>query len=191
VPPGPHLDRLAPGIPDPVVVVEYDPGWPAAFQRERERIGGALGDLAVAIEHMGSTAVPGLGAKPIIDIMLGLRGLEDVEACVGPMEDLGYEYKGEFGIPNRHYFRLIQGGLRTHQVHTVERGGEFWRRHLLFRDYLRARPDEAQRYYELKLGLAERHRDDREAYTEAKSEFILAAMERAGRDRSLSQKDGL
>jgi len=175
----PHLDRLAPGVPDPVLVVQYDSGWPGAFQRERDRIASALGGLALEIQHMGSTAVPGLGAKPIIDIMLGLRALDDVEACVGPMEGLGYEYKGEFGIPDRHYFRLIQDDRRTHQVHTVVRDSDFWRRHLLFRDYLRANPDEARLYYELKVALSERHRDDREAYTEAKSEFIEAAIAKA------------
>lgn len=171
---GPNLDRS-----EPVVVVEYDPGWPAAFRAERDRIAAALGGLAVEIQHMGSTAVPGLGAKPVIDIMLGLRSLDDVDACVAPMESLGYEYKGEYGIPGRHYFRLVRDGRRTHQVHTVVCDGDFWRRHLLFRDYLRAHPDEARRYYELKLELAERYRDDREGYTEAKSEFIEAAIERA------------
>jgi GrpB-like predicted nucleotidyltransferase (UPF0157 family) len=179
VPEPTHLDRLAPGVPDPVLVVDYDPGWPAAYERERALIAEALGALLVDVEHFGSTSVPGLGAKPVIDIMAGVRDFHQGLRCVEPMEGLGYQYKGEFGIPGRHYFRKIQDDLRSHQVHMVQAGGEFWRRHLLFRDYLRAHPDEARRYFELKLRLAEEYRHDREGYTEAKSDFIEAALAKA------------
>ena len=162
-----------------IEIAPYDPAWPDAFERERASIVAALGDLVFATEHVGSTSVPGLGAKPIIDIMIGLRRLADHASCVAPLEALGYEYKGEFGIPDRHYFRRPIRGPRTHQLHLVEHGGEFWARHLLFRDYLRRSPDEASAYERLKVGLAARFGGDVEAYTEAKTEFIRSAEARA------------
>ncbi len=164
---------------EPVEIAEYDPAWPAEYERERELIAEALGDLAAAIEHVGSTAVPGLGAKPIIDIMVSVRSLAEGETCVGLLEGLGYEHKGEFGIPGRLYFRRLVDGNRSHQVHMVEIGSEFWERHLLFRDYLREHPEEAREYYELKVRLAAEFRADREGYTEAKTEFIRSAEAKA------------
>jgi GrpB-like predicted nucleotidyltransferase (UPF0157 family) len=164
---------------DPVVIAEYDPSWPTAYAREAALIRDALGGLLLDIEHVGSTAVPGLGAKPIIDIMAGVRSYEDGEGCVAPLEGLGYEHKGEFGIPGRRYFRKPLEGKRTHQVHMVALGGQFWRRHLLFRDYLRAHPETARAYYELKARLAEEHRLDLVAYTDAKTEFITGVEAKA------------
>jgi GrpB-like predicted nucleotidyltransferase (UPF0157 family) len=162
---------------EPVLVVEYDPEWPRRYEEERGRIVAAFGGLIAAIEHVGSTAVPGLGGKPIIDIMIGVPRLEDGERCVGPMESLGYEYRGEAGIPGRLFFG--KGLPRTHHVHLVEHGGDFWGRLLLFRDFLRAHPETAAEYYEFKKGLAARFRTDREAYTEAKTAFIRSVEERA------------
>lgn len=164
---------------EPVAMAEYDPAWPGAYERERARIADAVGGLVVEIEHIGSTAVPGLGAKPIIDIMVGIRSPADGERCVRPLEGLGYEYKGEFGIPRRLYFRRLTGGSQTHHVHMVEHGSDFWERHLLFRDYLREHPQEAQDYYELKVRLAAEFGTDREGYTEAKTEFIRSAEAKA------------
>jgi len=162
-----------------IEIAEYDPAWPGAFERERAAILGALGDLAFAIEHVGSTSVPGLGAKPIIDIMIGLRELAGHARCVAPLQALGYEHKGEFGIRGRHYFRKPVSGPRTHQIHMVEHRSSFWVRHLLFRDYLRAHPEEVHAYYELKVGLAARFGADVEGYTEAKTEFIRSAEAKA------------
>lgn len=162
-----------------VEIVQYDPAWPAEYERERDLIADALGNLMVGIEHVGSTAVPGLGAKPIIDMMVGVRSLADGEKCVAPMEGLGYEYKGEFGIPGRLYFRKLTDGLRTHHLHMVEIESDFWQRHLLFRDYLREHPKEGRNYYELKIRLAERFGTDRLGYNEAKTEFIESALARA------------
>jgi GrpB-like predicted nucleotidyltransferase (UPF0157 family) len=164
---------------DAIEIAPYDPAWPDAFERERAAILGALGDLVFAIEHVGSTAVPGLGAKPIIDIMIGLRDLAGHVRCVAPLQSLGYEHKGEFGIPGRHYFRRPVRGPRTHQLHMVEHGRDFWVRHLLFRDYLRRNPDEAAAYQRLKLRLAARFGTDVEGYTEAKTEFIESAVAKA------------
>lgn len=164
---------------EPVQIAEYDRAWPAMFERESDLITGALGDLVAAIEHVGSTAVPGLGAKPVIDIMIGVRNLADGAKCVRPLEELGYESKGEYGIPGRLYYRRLTEGRRSHQIHMVEHDGDFWRRHLLFRDYLREHSDEARAYYELKLRLAAEFKMDREGYTEAKTEFIQAAQAKA------------
>jgi GrpB-like predicted nucleotidyltransferase (UPF0157 family) len=164
---------------EPIVVVDYDPAWPAMFGRERGRIAAALGDLVAAIEHVGSTAVPRLGAKPVIDIMVGLRRLADGERCVRPLQRLGYEYKGEFGIRDRLYFRRFGEGGRSHQIHMVVHGSDFWQRHLLFRDHLRDHPQEAGDYYELKVRLAAEFQMDREGYTGAKTEFIESALAKA------------
>ena len=161
-------------------IAEYDPAWPGLFERERGLIAGALGDLAAAIEHVGSTAVPGLGGKPVIDMMVAVRDVFDEgQRCVAPLEGLGYEYRGEAGIPERLYFRKISGGKRSHQIHMVEHKSDFWERHILFRDYLRRHPDEAEAYYDLKVRLAMEFRMDREGYTEAKTRFIEAALARA------------
>jgi GrpB-like predicted nucleotidyltransferase (UPF0157 family) len=163
-----------------VVVVDYDPSWPAQYERERAGIVEALGDVmegVVAVEHVGSTAVPGLAAKPIIDIIVGVRELAAGERCVQPLEALEYEYRGEAGIPGRLYFR--KGQPRTHHLHMVEHGSEFWERHLLFRDLLRERPAVAREYAALKKELAVQYRTDRLAYTEAKTPFIESALARA------------
>ena len=164
-----------------IVVVEYDPSWPARYERERAGIVEALGDVmegVVAVEHVGSTAVPGLAAKPIIDIIVGVRELPVGEGCIQPLESLGYEYRGllETGIPGRYYFR--KGNPRSHHLHMVQHGTEFWQRHLLFRDLLRERPAVAQEYASLKKELALQYRTDRLAYTEAKTPFIDAALAR-------------
>ena len=164
---------------DAVEIAEYDPAWPGAYERERAAVLEALGDLVFAIEHVGSPSVPGLGAKPIIDIMIGLRDLAGHARCVAPLQFLGYEHKGEFGIPGRHYFRKPVRGPRTHQVHMVEHVSDFWVRHLLFRDYLRENPHEAAAYDRLKRELAARFGTDVEGYTEAKREFIQSALVKA------------
>ena len=165
---------------EPVQIAEYDPAGPALFERERGLIAGALGDLAAAIEHVGSTAVPGLGGKPVIDMMVAVRDVFDEgQRCVAPLGALGYEYKGELGIPGRLYFRKLTQGRRSHQIHMVEHGSDLWERHILFRDYLRRHPDEAEAYYDLKVRLAMGFRMDREGYTGAKTEFIEVALARA------------
>ena len=176
-------------MPAPVVIVDYDPHWPARFESARRTIVQATGPLVTAIEHIGSTAVPGLAAKPIIDLMPGIRRLEDGLACVAPLEALGYEYRGENGIPGRHYFNHYdKGGVQgtgIQHVHMVVAGSELWANHILFRDYLRAYPHEAERYSRLKRSLAERFRDNRERYTDAKTGFVADALERAKAARSL------
>jgi GrpB-like predicted nucleotidyltransferase (UPF0157 family) len=158
----------------PIEIVDYDPGWPAAYGAERERLLGEIGRWVVAVEHIGSTAVPGLAAKPIIDIMPGIRTLKDASECVQGVRRLGYEYVPEFedALPDRRYLKKGFPEQKLH-VHIVEFGGEFWRRHIAFRDYLRSHPEVAAEYAALKRKLAAEFPRDTVAYTEAKSEFIL------------------
>jgi GrpB-like predicted nucleotidyltransferase (UPF0157 family) len=167
---------------DPVLVVPYDEAWPSLFLRERGRIEGAIGPWMEGIEHIGSTAVPGLAAKPVIDIMVGVGSLDDSPVIVGRLVGIGYEYVPELErtMPSRRYFRRLTGGRRTHQIHLVERSNlGWWDRHVLFRDYLRSHPETVAEYGRLKCRLAERYRDDRQAYTEAKGDFISGVVVRA------------
>jgi GrpB-like predicted nucleotidyltransferase (UPF0157 family) len=137
------------------------------------------------LEHVGSTAVPGLGAKPIIDMLLGVGRLAEVEARLPALEALGYEYVPRFEsrLPERRFFVGVAPRGRTHHLHGVEIGGSFWQRQLLFRDCLRSEPETAAAYERLKRDLARRHADDRETYTEAKADFIEAVLERASAGR--------
>lgn len=161
-----------------VVIAEYDPRWPAIYEKEAARIVAAAGGLLVRCEHVGSTSVPGLAAKPVIDVLGGVRTLADADAVVPRMVSIGYEYvkKWEDEMPRRRYFVRRVRGVRTHHLHVVETGSGFWRDHILFRDHLRAHPVDAIRYAALKRDLAESLGDDREAYTDAKAEFIEACL---------------
>jgi GrpB-like predicted nucleotidyltransferase (UPF0157 family) len=167
---------------DPIVVVPYDHAWPSLYEKERARIERAIGPWVEGIEHVGSTAVPGLAAKPVIDIMVGVKSLENSPILVERLVGIGYEYVPEFErvLPFRRYFRKTREGRRTHQVHLVERSNtEWWDRHLLFRDYLRADPEIAGEYARLKYELSDRFGEDRVAYTHAKNHFISEVVRRA------------
>ena len=169
----------------PIVIADYDPAWPHRFEAERELIVVGCGaDAFVKIEHVGSTAVPGLGAKPIIDIMPGVRTLADVPPLVEALASIGYQYVPEFEdqLPERRYFRKDVDGVRAFHMHIVEKGSDFWVRHLLFRNALRALPPLAAAYETLKRGLASQHGADREGYTEAKTQFV-EAVEALARQR--------
>ena len=181
-------------MPDPkfdgIVLAAYDPAWPAMFREEQVRLERAIGQWAVAIEQVGSTSIPGIAAKPIIDIGVALRTFEDALFCITPLVEIGYECLGEFGIPRRIYFRkrtdtplpgqMHNSGIgRTHQIHMYEQTHEQFVNHLLFRDYLRAHPDSAREYEGLKRRLAAEH-DDVEAYAEAKTEFVKRVLAQAG-----------
>lgn len=166
----------------PVEVAEYDPAWPQRFVEERERIAAALGDTDAVIEHIGSTAVPGLPAKPVIDILVGVNDIERAGQAVAALIGLGYNYAPEVetDLPDQRYF--YKGSPHTHHVHMVERDSRMFEEHLLFRDYLRAHPEAAEEYARLKRGLAARFRDDRVSYTRGKKTFfdtVVAAARRA------------
>jgi len=167
----------------PVLIVDYDPRWPTIYSKEKDQILSVVGNKVVAIEHVGSTAIPGLGAKPIIDIMVAVRQLLDASGCIEPLRSIGYVYVPEYEkeLPERRYFRKGPEGVRNKHfhLHMVQHGGDFWKRHLMFRGYLRCHPDVAQQYCELKRKLAEKHVLDREAYTEAKTPFIESILTQA------------
>jgi GrpB-like predicted nucleotidyltransferase (UPF0157 family) len=168
-------------VSDEVVVVEPDPRWPAVFEAEAARLRAACGARVTSIEHVGSTSVPGLPAKPVVDIQAVVPTLADADALVPTIVALGYEYHAhwESEIPRRRYFVKRGDGARLHHLHVVESGYWLGVEQLEFRDHLRRRPDVAARYAALKRDLAARFPDDRDAYTQAKSEFIgdeLAAV---------------
>jgi GrpB-like predicted nucleotidyltransferase (UPF0157 family) len=160
---------------DPLVVVEYDPAWPALFAALRAPVATTLGDMAVAIEHVGSTAVPGLAAKPIIDLDVAIHTEADLPLAIGRLAVLGYIYQGDKGIPGRAAFAWPPGTPR-HHLYLCVQDNLAYRRHLLFRDYLRAHPEVCAAYAALKRDLAMRYRTQREAYTEAKGPFIAVTM---------------
>ena len=160
-----------------LTVVPYDPDWPRRYAAEAAHVSEAFRDLLVELEHMGSTAVPGLAAKPVIDISAGLRALDLPPGPVTAMESLGYEYMGEHNLPGRLFFRK-GGDERTFHVHAVEWGGPQWHRHRALRDYLLAHPDEAGAYGDEKLRVAA-EASDSEDYWERKQPFVDALFARA------------
>jgi GrpB-like predicted nucleotidyltransferase (UPF0157 family) len=164
-----------------IVIVNYDPRWPSMYEQERTRLLAVIGAHISAIEHVGSTAVPGLAAKPVIDIMLGVDSLAAADPCIGPIEQLDYVYVREYedDIPDRRYFKkVLVDGTHTHHVHLVETTSAFWDDHLLFRDYLIAYPQTAWDYERLKRALAP-HFSNSNDYSDAKTDFILEVVEKA------------
>jgi GrpB-like predicted nucleotidyltransferase (UPF0157 family) len=134
-----------------VSVVPYDADWPARYRREAEALSAALGGAALGVEHIGSTSIPGLSAKPTIDIMVGAENLDLSDAVMAAMEHLGYEYRGEMGVPGRRYFRKGPRYPRDFNAHIVIQNDPLWRDCLGFRDYLREHPERAKEYAELKM----------------------------------------
>ena len=156
-----------------VRVVAHDPTWKNDFQAEADHIARALGDIVVFLHHIGSTAITGIFAKPIIDILLEVDDIVRLDDKSSAMEQLGYEAMGEFGIPGRRYFRKDNAsGIRTRQVHAFAAGSTEIERHLAFRDYMIAHSVAAQAYGQLKQRLAREHPDDIEAYVDGKDLFI-------------------
>ena len=179
-------EKIARVVREEVAVVPYDPRWPAMFEQERRHLRSALPrDLVRRIEHFGSTAVPGLSAKPIVDILVEVTSLDETRIRIAPiLEAQGYEYfwrasRGEDTPPFYAWFiKRDSQGNRTHHIHMVEAGFEHWER-LLFRDYLIEHPEVAREYSLLKERLSDAHRRDRVAYTEAKETFVRTITERA------------
>jgi GrpB-like predicted nucleotidyltransferase (UPF0157 family) len=156
----------------PVDIVPYDPSWPRQFQDEAEVLRHALAPwLAGPIEHIGSTAIPGLSAKPTIDIMAGVETLDAARPAIAAAADVGYCYAA-YQVEIEHWFCKPSRIVRTHHLHLIPVGAEAWLRPIAFRDYLRIHHDVAREYEVLKQGLARQHRLDREAYSQAKQSFI-------------------
>ena len=161
---------------DSVRVADYHPAWPCLFEQEKARIVAALAGETLRIEHIGSTAVSGLAAKPILDIAIAVDDLDTAAPrVIAALEALGYTFRGEYGLAGRLYF--VRGNpRRTHHLHVVTTGSEHWERWLYFRDCLRADPKMARRYRTLKQALAEQFAGNRPAYTEGKTEFIESVL---------------
>lgn len=169
-----------------IVIMDYDPRWPELYEFESRRIRAALGELLVSIEHIGSTSVPGLAAKPRIDIMPGVASENDLDQTIEPMTSLGFRYLDQYEdiMPFRRLFsRDADEDQIAVNIHTVTVDSEFWERHLLFRDYLRRNPDVADEYARIKRELAPKFTVTNE-YADAKTGFItsIEALARAERD---------
>jgi len=167
---------------DGIIINEYDPNWVRSFDRESTSIRAVLDrDLVTRIEHFGSTAVPGLAAKPIIDLLIGVRSLAAAkQTVISPLEQLGYAYWRDNPDPQRMFFvkGLPPNSPRTHHLHIVESDSILWER-LIFRDYLCQHPDEAENYARLKYDLARLYQSDREVYTAGKTDYIESVMQKA------------
>jgi GrpB-like predicted nucleotidyltransferase (UPF0157 family) len=156
-----------------VSLAEPNALWPDAYKAEAAAIRQALGKMAIDIQHVGSTAIPGIKAKPIIDILVGVEKFADGPGCIGPMQGIGYDYAGSDIVPDDHIFgRGSDGDTRTHLVHVVEHRGHNWNRMLAFRDALRGDVGLARAYEQLKVGLAGEHAERRAEYTKSKRDFI-------------------
>lgn len=154
-------------------VVSSDPAWPSVFEAEASCLRESLGDVAIEVHHIGSTAIRGIYAKPVIDILLIVADLRQLDLHVGQMLGLGYESKGEFGITGRRYFQKNSAqGVRTHQVHSFEQESHGALRHLAFRDYMNAHREAAQTYSSLKQILAVQFPHDIQAYMSGKDAFV-------------------
>ncbi|MCY3784365.1 MAG: GrpB family protein [Chloroflexi bacterium] len=167
-----------------LAVVPYDPGWPAMYERERAEIAACIGQHILCIEHAGSTAIPGMAGKPTIDILVGVHEWDEARVTFGPLAKIGWEFRGERGMPRRHFFRRLDAqGRRTHQLHMLEVTHPQWEAMLLFRDYVRSHPDAAAEYQRLKLDLARRFPDSRGQYTVGKEAFVMDVLAQARRAR--------
>lgn len=179
----------------PIVIANYDPAWVTKFEAARDAMYAVCGrDAFVAVEHIGSTSVPGLAAKPIIDMMPGLRSLDDAPPIIEKLEGLGYHYVPELehdtpsgpGMPFRRFLRRDEDGRRAYHVHMVEHGSPYWEHDLLFREYLRAHSEAAAAYAKLKRRLAADFNaaitptsDVNVGYTDRKTEFVEGIIARA------------
>ncbi len=162
-------------VPMAEFVVPHDPGWKTAFAAEAALIGAALGEEYIRLHHIGSTAIPNILAKPIIDLLGVVADLEILDMKSAAMEGLGYEVMGAFGIKGRRYFRKINSaGHRTHHLHVFSEGSPHIERHLAFRDYLTEQPAVAAAYSDLKANLTSQGPLSWDSYIEGKDPFITA-----------------
>ncbi|MBV7334691.1 GrpB family protein [Chloroflexi bacterium TSY] len=170
-----------------VKLYPYKIEWNELFLQEKNRLMSAIGNDILKIEHVGSTAILGIPAKPIIDIAVAVTNFEEATCCIQPLESIGYHFKGEYGIPRRHFF--LKGEPTTHHLHMNEITSADWRQMLAFRDYLRNHPHIAQEYVMLKQNLAHRYANDRPAYTSAKSSFITTVLQKALPEATMKSGD--
>ena len=162
-----------------VLVKAYDPEWPRAFERIHAHVWPAVQHCSMSLEHVGSTAVPGLASKPVIDACIVVASPRDIPYVVKAVTKLGYTHSGELGVPGREAFRQPPG-LPKHHLYASYRGSLSLRNHLGLRDYLRAHPEAAQQYGELKKQLAKRFPDDIDNYIAGKTDFVLGILAQLG-----------
>lgn len=168
-----------------VKLVPHNPKWEKLFEKEKQLLKKTFGDIILAVEHIGSTAIPGIPAKPIIDINIGVESLDVARNIKEKFEKLGYEHRpfvpGKTKVDLKWQELYVKGpeAKRTHYVHVTVFGGSYWKNDLLFRDFLRKNPERAKQYAELKKQLAEKYADNRETYTKNKEQFISKTLEMA------------
>jgi GrpB-like predicted nucleotidyltransferase (UPF0157 family) len=162
---------------DVVRLIDYDDRWPDLFTAEARRLLVECEQVPVQLEHIGSTAIPGVCAKPVLDILAGRPPQAELSQYVSAFERAGYEHRGEQDIAGRNFFR--RGKPRSYHIHLVALGGRLWREYLAFRDYLRTYADAAQSYADLKQALARQFPRDREAYIDGKGPFVQEVLQRA------------
>ena len=163
---------------EPIIIENYDPRWPEQFELLRSRVAAKLGALPASIDHVGSTAVPGLAAKPIIDIDVLLHSAADLPEAIRRLASLGYQHRGDLGVPGREAFHPPSNDLPHHLYLHGPQSREY-ARHITFRNHLRANPDDARAYERLKRTLAQEFRYNREAYNQAKTGFVETILRRA------------
>lgn len=167
-------------VDEPISICEYDPGWPAHYEQEQQRVRDALGPIVLATEHFGSSAVPGLASKPIIDILVGVRALGEASLRAPALEAMGYENFGEIFVSGRLYLRK-RGAPPHFNVAITELGSPFWATNLMVRDYLRAHPHEVAEYARHKREAVQQGATMFSSYSQAKEPFLSALRERAER----------
>jgi len=162
-----------------ITVVEYDPDWIKLFEELRNTVLPVLSDIVVTIEHVGSTSVPGLASKPIVDMDVVVPTQTEVQIAIQRLATLGYVHEGDLGIAGREAF-IPPKNLPWHHLYVCTEENAEYKRHILFRDYLRSHPEDSKIYGDLKLELAKRYHNDRNAYTNAKSEIVNNILNRTG-----------
>ena len=170
-------------MPRPVVIVPYDPAWPRIYEEESRLIRGSFDEIIRSIEHVGSTSVPYLWAKPIIDIIAGVDGRDDAERCRMLLQALGYDDASMGDNPDWFYCLTKTAYVASFHLHLVREESPHHLKHILFRDWLRTHPADAEAYKELKINLAEKYRNDRVAYTDGKTGFINEVVDKAKKTR--------
>ncbi|MRG87199.1 GrpB family protein [Salinibacillus xinjiangensis] len=167
----------------PIVNLEkYNPDWPKQYEYEKKRILDAVGDNVLGIEHIGSTSINGLEAKPIIDILLGVHKLDEVPRLIRPLSEVNYEYVPKLELKDRRFFRKGLWGQGTCHLHIVEYNSNEWMDKLQFRDYLRTHPEAAVEYASLKKELATKYKYDRPTYTQKKEPFIHRILQKTKKE---------
>ena len=163
-----------------VKLVPHNPKWEKLFEKEKKVLEKKLGNLVIDIEHVGSTSVPGISAKPVIDILVGIKSMTDAKKCIKQLESLGYEYMPDRGEKGRRIF-FAKGShkRRTHHIHLVKFGGKVWESHILFAEYLRRHKKRAKQYDALKKSLLKKFEKDRESYTKSKAKFIRETIKKS------------